>query len=422
MACVRRKQGAGAHGFGQQQHIAGLHAALAHHAVHLLVDQAVDGKAQGQLRALARVAAHQGATCGVQHLDGATHHLRQQVFDFALQARRHGDHGGGGLGFAAHGKNIAQRVVRRHFAKQIRVVDEGPEKVHRLHHGHAWRHAHHGRVVGRVQADQHIGSFHRLQAAQCAGQDVGADLGTAAAAAHGDGRDGLQGLLGCQAQARGGGFALRLDVLEELAHRPHGRLQIGARRLGCHVGQFGEAAHELPIDPVLPAPHPVTAKAPRPTRTHRITVAGRDQGQPVALWVVSQQFLAAQTAAQILGQRLGHAHGKHTGFFQRAFHQRGNIARCEHQRVIQALQLGVNEDEAFVIERQTRALQPGRATGLCDPHGFVGIEGAAIARVQAAGRDLHHLGMRVHLDIALLQHFDKACPHAWVVCGQDRVA
>ena len=142
----------------------------------------------------------------------------------------------------------------------------------------------------------------------------------------------------------------------------------------------------------------------------------------MALWVVSQQFLAAQTAAQILGQRLGHAHGKHTGFFQRAFHQRGNIARCEHQRVIQALQLGVNEDEAFVIERQARALQPGRATGLCDPHGFVGIEGAAIARVQAAGRDLHHLGMRVHLDIALLQHFDKACANAWVVCGQDRVA
>ena len=162
------KQGAGANRLGQQQHIARLHAALAHHAVHFFVDQAVDGKTQGQLGTFARVSAHQGATCGVQHLDRAAHHLGQQVFDLALQARRHGDHRSGGLGLTAHGKHIAQRVVGGHFAKHIRVVDEGPEKVHRLHHGHARWHAHHGCVVRRVQADQHIWPLHWLQAAQSA--------------------------------------------------------------------------------------------------------------------------------------------------------------------------------------------------------------------------------------------------------------
>ena len=192
IACVRGEQGAGPHRLGQQQHIARLHAALAHHAVHLFIDQAVDGKAQGQLCPFARVPAHQGAACGVQHLDGATHHLGQQVFDFALQAWGHGDHGGGRLWLGPHGKNITQRVVGGHLAEQIGVVDEGPEKVHRLHHGHARRHAHHGRIVGRVQADQYIWPLDRMQAAQCPGQNVGAYFGAAAPAAHGDGRNGLQ--------------------------------------------------------------------------------------------------------------------------------------------------------------------------------------------------------------------------------------
>ena len=169
VAGMRSKQGAGANRLGQQQHIARLHAALAHHAVHLFIDQAVDGKAQGQLGAFARVPAHQGAACGIQHFDGTAHHLGQQVFDLAFQARRHGDHGGGGLRLSAHGEHITQRMVGRDLAKQIGVVNEGPEKVHRLHHGHARRNAHYGRVVWRVQANQHIRPLHRLQAAQCSG-------------------------------------------------------------------------------------------------------------------------------------------------------------------------------------------------------------------------------------------------------------
>ena len=78
------KQRARAHGLGQQQHVAGLHAAFAHHACHVLVNQAIDGKAQRQFLPLAGVATHQGAACCVQHLHGAAHHLGEQVLDLAL--------------------------------------------------------------------------------------------------------------------------------------------------------------------------------------------------------------------------------------------------------------------------------------------------------------------------------------------------
>ena len=142
----------------------------------------------------------------------------------------------------------------------------------------------------------------------------------------------------------------------------------------------------------------------------------------MALRLVSHTLLTTQTASQIVGQRLGHAHRKHAGFFQRALCKRGDVSRREHQRVVQGLQLWMDQDEAFVIECEARALQPGGATGLRDPHGFVGIESAAIACVQTAGRDLHHLGLVVDLDVARLQHLDKALAHARVVRGQDRLA
>ena len=141
----------------------------------------------------------------------------------------------------------------------------------------------------------------------------------------------------------------------------------------------------------------------------------------MALRVVGQQLLAAQAATQILGQGLGHAHGKHTGFFQRAFHKRGDVAGRKDQGVVERLQLGVHQDEALFVERQARAFQPGGATGLGDPQGVVGIKSAAIARVQAARRDLDHFGLRVDSDIARLQNTRKAGSNPRVMGGQNRL-
>ena len=160
------KQRASADGLGQYQHIAGLHAAFAHHAHQIFVNQAIDGKAQRQLTAFTRVATHQCAAGVIEHLHRAGHHLEQQVFHLGFQPRWHGGNGRGRLRLAAHGKNITQRMVGRHFAKQVGVVHKGPEKVHRVHQRLARRHANNCGVVGVVQANEHVVALHHLQLAK----------------------------------------------------------------------------------------------------------------------------------------------------------------------------------------------------------------------------------------------------------------
>ena len=200
---VCSKQGAGANGFGQQQQVAGFHAALDHHAAQVFIDQAVDRKTQRQFLALAGVAADQRTAGFVEHFDRAGHHLEQGVLDLGFQPRRDGANSGGGLCLAAHRKDVAQRVVGRDLAKYVRVVDKGAEKIHAVHHGLAGRHAHHGGVVGRMQADQHVSALHRRKRAQRTREHRGADLGAATAAAHGDSGDGLCGFFGVELDSAG---------------------------------------------------------------------------------------------------------------------------------------------------------------------------------------------------------------------------
>ena len=138
--------------------------------------------------------------------------------------------------------------------------------------------------------------------------------------------------------------------------------------------------------------------------------------------MVGLQFLAAKTAAQIGRQGLAHAHRKHARFFKGSAEVGRDVTSGKHQGVVHRLQLGVDQNEALRVERQTRALQPCGSSRLGDPKGFIGIKGATIAGVQATGRDLHHLGMRVHIDIALFQHFVELSANPSVVRGQDGFA
>ena len=295
---ARGKQGARADGLGQQQHIARLHAALAHQAAHRFVDQAVHRKTQCQFAAFAGVPAHQRAFGFVQHLHRAGHHLQQQVFDLGFKARWHGGHGCGGLGFTPHGEDVAQRVVRRHPAEDIRVIDEGTEEVHGVHHGLARGHPHHGGVVRRVQADQHFVAVHGYQRPQRARQHGGADLRAATATAHGDGGNGLLRFFARKRHLRSCGRA--------------------GRAVRVHRRKLAELAHEAAVDPVLPAPDPFALEADEPTRGHRMLVAGADQGQPAALRPVGLEGLAQHTAAQVVGQRTAHAHGEDARLFRAA--------------------------------------------------------------------------------------------------------
>jgi len=191
---------------------------------------------------------------------------------------------------------------------------------------------------------------------------------------------------------------------------------------GRHVWQLGELAHEAAIDPVLPGPDPGTGEADGAARGHGVSIAGGDQCQPFALRVESHRRLIAQAQAQVLHQRWAHAHGKHTGLLQRAVGERGHIPCGEDFGVVQRLQPVVDFDEAVFVQCQTGALQPGRPTGLRDPHRFVGIEGSTVARVQATGRDLMHLRTRMHRDVALFEHAGKARAYPGVVRRQDGVA
>jgi hypothetical protein len=70
-------------------------------------------------------------------------------------------------------------------------------------------------------------------------QHARAHLRAATAAAHGDGSDRLR----------------RLVLIEE---HPRRRVRSGIRR---HGRKLGELAHEAPVDPVFPAPHPIAIEA-----------------------------------------------------------------------------------------------------------------------------------------------------------------
>ena len=62
-----------------------------------------------------------------------------------------------GLGLAAHGVNIAQRVGRGNLAEEIGIVDDGREEVHRVDDRQVGAQTIHPGVVGGFGADQHVG-------------------------------------------------------------------------------------------------------------------------------------------------------------------------------------------------------------------------------------------------------------------------
>ena len=126
------------------------------------------------------------------------------------------------------------------------------------------RHAHHGGVVGRMQADQHVVARHRHQRAQRARQHRGADLGAAAAAAHGDRRDRLLRFLLRERQLR--------------PARPASACLLGSiggkslkRRMKRRSIQSFQRQTQSPSKPM------------RAARGDRVLVAGADQRQPAAL-------------------------------------------------------------------------------------------------------------------------------------------
>ena len=182
-AHVGRENRAGADRLGENKRIAGLEACLAQRrrARH----KTIDGKSERQLRALAGMAADERATGLPQHFIGAEQHRREIRLDLGFQTI--GDRGDRKrrLRFAAHGVDVAQRVVGGNFAEQVRIVDDGAEIVDGLDRQFGAAGIDEGGVIRRIETDDDIGARGRLDPAERARQHARSHLRAAAAAAHG---------------------------------------------------------------------------------------------------------------------------------------------------------------------------------------------------------------------------------------------
>ena len=81
-----------------------------------------------------------------------------------------------GLGLAAHGVNIAQRVGRRDLPEDIGVIDDRREKIDRVDDRKVGAQSIHPRVVGGFGADEHVGIFELGQLVQNLREVGGAEL------------------------------------------------------------------------------------------------------------------------------------------------------------------------------------------------------------------------------------------------------
>ena len=249
-----------------------------------------------------------------------------------------------------------------------------------------------------MQADQHIAARNRLQRGKGARQDGRADLGAAAATTH---------------------AARRLRLLRLIRTQWHAGERGGSGDSFGHGRELAEPAHETPVDPVLPAPDPGPGKTHRAARRHRVPVPGADQRQPAPLRPVGLQRLFQHRAAQVVGQRAPHAHGKHARLLQpMAVHARA-VAGREDQRVGDRLQVVVDPDEAFIVQRQAGAAQPVGTAGAGDPDDFIHADPVAGLGSHAVGRHLAHRRGAIHLHPALAQYGVETPAHPRVVGRQD---
>ena len=80
------------------------------------------------------------------------------------------------LGLAAHGINVAQRIGCRNLAEDVRIVDDGREKIHGVDDGQVGTQTIHPGVVGGFGADQHVGMMKLGQIVQNLHEVGGAEL------------------------------------------------------------------------------------------------------------------------------------------------------------------------------------------------------------------------------------------------------
>ena len=178
--------------------------------------------------------------------------------DLGFEAVGHGGDRQRRLRLAAHGIDVAERVVGGDLAEQVGVVDDGAEIVDGLQRELVAAGVDERRVVRRVEADDHVVARRPARSSASARDSTVAPT------------------LAPQPPQRMAMAEISLSACWSAS----GETDAGGRR---HLRQLVELAHEAPVDPVLPAPHPRALERPAVAGAERIALAGRDEIERVAL-------------------------------------------------------------------------------------------------------------------------------------------
>ena len=190
---------------------------------------------------------------------------------------------------------------------------------------------------------------------------VAPDLGPAAAAAHRDGG----------------------ELPDRFAAGESAR-QLELRVVG-HVGELGELAHEPPIDPVLPSPHPGPVEDERAAAGgDGAAVAGADEAQVPALRGEPLRREPAQRAAQVAVERGPLPDREDPGLLTGMREHRGAVSGREDAGMGRRLEGRTHRDEAALVGVEARRGEPGLRPGRGDPQHLVELVQGACGGMQHA--------------------------------------
>ena len=387
-AHVRRQQHAGAERLGQDERVARRGATLAQQFTRARM--AVHREAERKLRAFAGMAADERRVFLVEQRNGAGKKQRQFLAHLAGAGVGQGHERKRRLGLGAHREDVPEAVIRRDAPEQPGVVDEAAELVDRLHRERAGWQRDDGRVVRGVEADQHVLAHAGAQPVERAAQRLGAELGAAAAAAH------------------------RVDL--------RGADRSGQRarhRVSRHRERLRIALDEAPVDPVLPAPHPVAGDREAPARCNRVRAAGADETQRLALRPEALEPATEQRGAEVRGEPRPLAHRVNACLRTRIRIDVRDVAGGEHFGMRDRAQAGVDPDETVAGRRETRRRRPRRRGRVRDPQDFVERDPRAARGEYARRIDRGDAAIEMKLDARVAQRRAIEPARASGVAGQD---
>mmetsp|Transcript_19466 Transcript_19466/g.64039 ORF Transcript_19466/g.64039 Transcript_19466/m.64039 type:complete len:798 (+) Transcript_19466:675-3068(+) len=383
-AHVAREDRARAERLREDQRVARDHALLGQEG-RAAVRHAVDGEAQPELRALARVAADQSAARGVQRDARAGHELEERVLDAPVRPVGHDDERQRRRGQRAHGVAVRERVVRGDLPKDVGVRHERPEEVDGMDDlgplvllGAV---GDDGAVVGRVDADDDVAGRRRAvvegqrlrQVRQRARERGRADLGAAAAAAHGR----------------------RLEHGERVAAGLRRRRE--GREVAVPLREVGQPLrvlpHPLAVDPVLEVPEPGRLDGEAAPRRDGGAVARAQQAEERRLGHVRERRRPADVRDEVRVERHARHDGEDAGLGPRVAVDGRAVARGVDARrrarprdvAREAAPLVLVDPQKPVrVDAEARRPEPGRRRGLRAPDALVEGHGRRGAVFQAA--------------------------------------